>query len=471
MQPAHSIAFLIEGTAIKDLPDFKNDTSLQQAQASLYEQAPEIAWCAELAALNNGIILDAITIGNGRARRKLYQDADAVGEAKLAETVFAMGLKIGPQVQVSEFIEFLQLPYRALVQKGERSCLPQWLEKLQVKDFRDLPDKYQFSIEDAIQNHQKQFIRLANQFAKEQLLQFLIVNPQVKTIYGLIGAAHLPFLEEKPEEFSVATAASTRSSTLHVSEDRTVAVHLFGGMHSNPLARQKFSDFAKARGLQLPASEYKTDSTNTSILWGRMAEFCYEIMGYFTRDSIQFAMVSLVEKCMFLKIEFATYQRLLVDCIENDDPINALSTLQPFIVIEIRLSPLNLVLQNALIGKLEQLINSLNPDIEEIDCDDSLSDDPFEIITSIGKLLEMLYLLKSRPNCLNEKIFVEALLEKIVPSGPIELVRGYAGLNLNFGQFFQPLVIQHTAGDSVSLPHLIADSGASPTLVPVSATP
>ena len=325
MQAAHSIAFLIEGTAIKDLPDFKNDTSLQQAQASIYQQAPEIAWCAELAALNNGIILDAITIGNGRARRKLYQDTDTVGEAKLAETVFAMGLKIGSQVQLSEFIEFLQLPYRALVEKGERTCLPQWLEKLQVEDFRDLPDKYQFSIEDAIQNHQKKFISLANQFAKEQLLQFLTDNPQVKTIYGLIGAAHLPFLEEKPEEFSVATVAiSTRSSTLRVSEDRTVTVHLFGGMHSNPLARQKFSDFAKARGLQLPASEYKADSTNTSVLWGRMAEFYCEVMGFFTRDSIQFAMVSLVEKCMFLKIEFATYQKLLIDSIENDDLIKTL---------------------------------------------------------------------------------------------------------------------------------------------------
>ena len=124
-----------------------------------------------------------------------------------------------------------------------------------------------------------------------------------------------------------------------------------------------------------------------------------------------------------------------------------------------------MALQNALLEKLEQLINLLNPDIEEIDCDDSFSDDPFEIITSIGKLLEMLYLLKSRPNCLNQKIFVEALLGKIMPSGPIELVRGYAGLNLNFGQFFQPLVIQHTAGDCVSLPHPIADSGASPSMV------
>jgi hypothetical protein len=458
MQAHSSEAFLIEGTV------FSASSSIheQQAQNKLFEQAAEIKWGADLAAINQASLFDSISIGNGRAWRQLYLDADKIDSQssqpnKLAQVVFGMGVYWGPGLPLNQFIGALQTPYNVLISQGKINAMPAWLRELKITDFKKLPHKFKFNIA-IVADITARYLKLANELAKDHFCEFLRENPSINTVYGLIGERHIAFLNEEIIEEKSENPIAQRSFKFKIDSDRTVDIHLFGGMHSNPVARQQLSSLVLSHNLQVPSEELKGahQTAHTSIFWGYAAEFYCEVMDCYQRDSINFSLVLLLERSFSLQISSSRYQALLVESVFAETPLSILKELRPLIVEKIKSSTFldeeaTLTYIERLKTKMENLDSLYSEEAEKAIREASVLakalkffgerqahdyQDPtkernqkaMDVLSDIIDLVTELQLFVTREQALDAALTHHGLVDKSKPeSNPFMLIKRYAG--------------------------------------------
>ena len=169
-------------------------------------------------------------------------------ETKKKFIVLSIYLFFASHGDTQQIIEKLIIPpFQYLVEKNKIDCIPTWVSELNVYTINSfvqsvLNEYFDGEVTKFVSINgdiNKELIDLSNELSLTKLKEYLTSKPEIKTIYGLIGSAHLPMLPSS--HLSEAVKDYLHSEILI--EERLINVYLFGGMHGTMAHYEKMADF------------------------------------------------------------------------------------------------------------------------------------------------------------------------------------------------------------------------------------
>lgn len=132
--------------------------------------------------------------------------------------------------------QFIKEPYKKMVENRLMSAIPDWvnhLSKFTADAFiQESLDKYgddEHALGAALADIFNRSVAVSNEVSKDSLLDYLSKNPNIKTVRGLIGKTHLPFLDSAEQ---VIRCIDTHRQIQVTLDSRKVDVFLYGGTHA-----------------------------------------------------------------------------------------------------------------------------------------------------------------------------------------------------------------------------------------------
>lgn len=174
---------------------------------------------------------------------------------------------------ISDIIDNIIKPaFIELVREGVYTTIPGWLDTL--KNSSNLLEAMQeiersFTSKDEMQADYNAIKRAlsntSNQISAESFLNYLKEYPEIREVYGMIGSGHISFLDKHSVGMGLRVSSDERHLQIRVL-DRTVDIHLFGGVHGELAYYEKMSSFVTERGLSLPPKPREAESDNLVTL-------------------------------------------------------------------------------------------------------------------------------------------------------------------------------------------------------------
>lgn len=248
----NNIVFVIEGLECRD--SFVKDL------------APEIPAMINLALANNCEMIDIISSID---EKYLKYAIDMAGEPALKSIVLCLLKRYEKFPNCNEIIQDqIVAPLENLFRQGLISKNSNWileLNKSSIKILRDLlleeqskdPLSHPIPIDRELELLNEELQGYVNPVSADNLIAYLLRNPQIDTVYGLLGKAHLEILS------LIGVVTQTEETSIHGEisiGSANVKVHFFGGTHGEMVgAYEKLKQLAEKNGLRIPKQKLRNN--------------------------------------------------------------------------------------------------------------------------------------------------------------------------------------------------------------------
>ncbi|MDX1837297.1 hypothetical protein [Legionella taurinensis] len=247
---------------------------LIEGQGQPSDRFPEVEAAIVIAKNNNGFLFDSISSFDNEHMAQAFQRCQNESETKtLVLSVLLAFSEFGSPEQIISIL--IKEPYQYMIDNGKSDKMPDWLHHLNSSNLSEfsnsiLTDFYEGDTHKFKQANSllwKDIINLSNRLSAGKTIDIL-TRQSIDTVYGLIGADHLPMLDNQGK---VIVGDDTYRHVQIKIGARTVDIHLFGGLHGELEHYERMAKFLAARGLhgsKLGLAE-KDNVLNTTLLLQR----------------------------------------------------------------------------------------------------------------------------------------------------------------------------------------------------------
>jgi len=213
---------------------------------------PEINLAIKVIGKNQIKYFDCIQSFNTSHLIRFFESQSLRDHKKIAICIIE---RLSLEAPVSEIIEEKIKPVlKELVSKGIYREMPEWVAALKTDFAHSLQE-----LKDSYSNEQERekdtellhssMIDLSNQISAESFFAYLQNHPEIDEIYGMIHLNHLGFLDKYAQKV---TYLPKESHLEIVDSNRTIAVHLFGGIYGDIGRFDAMASFVSQEGLIVP---------------------------------------------------------------------------------------------------------------------------------------------------------------------------------------------------------------------------